>query len=246
MKLARSVFRYRGKENNDEEIADALRKLVEEQPDLGFKKYFRMLRNRGKRWNHKLVRRIYNELNLNKRSKKKRRLPVRNPDRLEVPAEMNDTWSCDFMSDALTDSRRFRTFNVLDDFNREGLKIEIDFSLSAERVVRVLTQIAEVRGLPKRLRMDNGPEFVSGKMAEWCETTGVKPEFIEPGKPQQNAYIERFNRSFRQGVLNMYLFDSLDDAREITAVWLDKYNNERPHDALGGIPPSQYGTQRNA
>ena len=226
-------------------IEDALEELAESHSDLGFSKFFEMLKKQGKKWNHKRVYRVYKAMKLNKRRKFKRRLPTRNPAPLEVPEGPNVCWSIDFMSDALTDSRRFRTFNVIEDFNREALEIEIDFNLPAERVTRVLDRLVELRGAPKKLRMDNGPEFTSVKLKEWCKENKVKDDFIEPGKPAQNAYIERFNRSYRQGVLNMYLFDSLEDVRMITKEWIRKYNHERPHDSLEKMTPAEYMAKKS-
>jgi putative transposase len=240
LRLARSVFRYNPKPKDDSEIIKALEGLIEDHSDLGFGKFFDMLRKRGEPWNHKRVYRVYKAMKLNKRRKYKRRLPSRNPVPLAVPDGPNVSWSCDFMSDALSDGRRFRAFNVIEDFNREALAIEIDFNLPAERVVRVLDRLAEARGVPGRLRMDNGPEFISQKLSKWCEDNSVEPDFIQPGKPAQNAYIERFNRSYRQGVLDMYLFDSLEDVRRITEEWIRKYNHERPHDSLEKMTPIEY------
>lgn len=240
LRLARSVFRYRPKPKDDGPIIDALKDLVKDHSDLGFSKFFEMLRKQGKRWNHKRVYRVYKLLELNKTRKYKRRLPSRYPEPLAVPEGPNISWSIDFMSDALTDSRRFRTFNVLEDFNREALAIEIDFNLPSQRVVRVLDRLVEFRGAPLKLRMDNGPEFISDNLRKWCVENDVQQEFIQPGKPAQNAYIERFNRSYRQGVLNMYLFDSLEDVRRETKKWIRKYNNERPHDSLEKMTPIEY------
>ena len=214
IKLARSVFRYQPKPKDDSAIIDALNDLAENHSDLGFGKFFEMLRKQGHPWNHKRVYRVYKSMKLDLKRKYKRRLPSRSPEPLGVPKEPNVSWSMDFMSDALSDSRRFRTFNVLEDFNRECLAIEIDLNLTAERVVRVLDRLVALRGVPKQIRMDNGPEFTSGVMKSWFEDNNIKPEFIQPGKPAQNGYVERFNRSYRQGVLNMYLFESLDDVRQ--------------------------------
>lgn len=177
---------------------------------------------------------------LNLRRKFRRRLPSRNPEPLDVPDKPNVSWSMDFMSDSLADGRRFRTLNVLDDFNREALAIEIDLNLPSERVVRVLDQLVGIRGVPEQIRTDNGPEFVSEKLREWCSKHGVKSEFIQPGKPAQNAYIERFNRSYRQGVLDRFLFETIEAVRCETRSWLRKYNHERPHDALGKLTPAEY------
>lgn len=214
--------------------------IAAKKPDLGFSKVFDTLRREGHRWNHKRVHRIYCALKLNLRRKGKRRLPTRHPVPLAVPAAFNQCWSADFMSDALWDGRRFRTFNVVDDFNREALTIEVDLNLSARRVIRVLDRIASWRGYPARIRFDNGPEFVSIAVADWAEQNGVTLEFIKPGKPMQNGYIERFNRSYRHGVLDMYVFESLSQVRAETERWLRIYNEERPHDSLGKLTPVEY------
>lgn len=144
------------------------------------------------------------------------------------------------MSDALICGRRFRTFNVVDDFNREVLAIEIDLSLPALRVIRVLERIIAWRGYPNKLRMDNGPEFISTTLAEWAEEHHIELEFIKPGKPTQNSYIERFNRTYREEILNMYVFKTLYEVREITENWMREYNEERPHDSLDDMTPWEY------
>jgi len=155
----------------------------------GFGLCFLHLRNvRGFGWNHKRVYRIYRELELNMRIKPRKRLQRENPEPLAVPEAPNEVWSMDFMADQLVDGRSFRTLNVLDDFNREGLAIEVDFSLPSERVVRCLSK-------PLAIRVDNGPEYISGTLQTWAEKAGVTLKYIQPGKPQQNAYVERYNRS---------------------------------------------------
>ena len=150
---------------------------------------FDSLRRSGYRWNHKRVHRVYVELKLNLRRKAKRRLPSRNPQPLVVPEQLNQSWSMDFMSDTLDNGHRFRTFNVIDDYNREALAIEIDLSLPAPRVIRVLNRLVEQRGYPKQIRSDNGPEFISVQLAEWAEANRIHLEFIKPGKPTQNSYV---------------------------------------------------------
>ncbi len=157
---------------------------------------------------------------------------------LVAVAQINETWSMDFMSDSSMSGRKFRTFNLIDDFNRESLVIEIDTSLPAQRVIRALDQTIEWRGKPKRIRMDNGPEFVSLALALWCEGKGIILQFIQPGKPTQNAYIERFNGSFRRDVLDAYLFENIKQVRALAEEWMEDYNNHRPHDALGGRSPA--------
>ncbi len=201
---------------------------------------FLTLRRLGHLWNHKRVHRIYCALKLNLKRKHKRRLPTRNPLPLAVPPEANQVWSADFMQDALWDGRRFRTFNVIDDFNRQALAIEIDTGISAVRVVRILDQIAVCRGLPARIRFDNGPELTALAVADWAEENGVDLEFIKPGRPMQNGFIERFNRSYREAVLNMYIFESLEEVKTETEKWLDVYNQHRPHESLGNLTPVEY------
>lgn len=238
--LKRSVYRYQPDTARDQQVVEALIELAHQKPELGFAKLFQMLRRQGHKWNHKRVHRIYCTLKLNKRRKGKRRLATRNPAPLRVSEKANECWSADFMSDALWCGRRFRTFNVVDDFNREALAIEVDSNLPAERVVRVLERVAAWRGYPQKLRLDNGPEMISIALADWAEAQGVSLEFIRPGKPMQNGFIERFNRSYREAVLDMYLFRSLDEVREQTESWIKEYNEERPHESLGNMTPREY------
>jgi putative transposase len=243
--LRRSVYRYRRRPSRDGEIIASLLELAHRRPEEGFPKLFKRLRRQGRRWGHNRVHRIYCSLKLNKRRKGKRRLPTRNPSPLAVSQMMNECWSADFMSDALWDGRRYRTFNVVDDFNREALLIEVDFNLPAPRVVRELERIAAYRGYPLKLRLDNGPELISLALAEWAEEHGVTLEFIKPGKPMQNGFIERFNRTYRQAVLDMYVFTALDEVREQTEQWLNEYNEERPHAALGDLSPREFLLTQN-
>lgn len=217
-----------------------LLKLADKYPRYGFGKLFQVIRRQGHRWNHKRVYRVYCLLKLNIRRKGKKRLPTRHPEPLAVPPKANCCWSIDFMSDALITGQRFRTFNVIDDFNREILSIEVDTNLPSARVIRVLDRIAAWRGYPEKLRMDNGPELVSIKLADWSEKNDVKLDFIKPGKPTQNSYIERFNRTYREEVLDFYIFSSLKEVRELTNKWIKEYNSERPHESLGNVTPAEY------
>jgi putative transposase len=235
--LSRSVKRYALKRVPDAEIAQKLQEWVVENPRWGCKKLADALRNAGYGWNHKRIRRIYRDLKLHWRVKRVKRLPRRDPQPLAQTMQPNDCWSMDFMSDALTSGRRFRTLNVIDDFNRQVLAIEIDLSLPAVRVTRTLDRLAELHGYPKRLRTDNGPEFISQKLVEWARKNQVELDYIQPGSPAQNAYIERFNRTYREDVLDFNLFNSLEAVRTITAAWMVRYNHHRPHDSLKGVTP---------
>lgn len=234
------MFRYQPDTRRDESVIQALTGAAERYPRYGFKKLFQVLRRQGHVWNHKRIHRIYCLLKLNFRRKGKQRLPVRNPAPLATPEALNQSWSIDFMHDALVCGRRFRTFNVVDDFNREALAIEIDLNIPAQRVVRVLDRIVANRGYPLKMRMDNGPELVSLTLAQWAEDHGVMLEFIKPGKPTQNAFIERFNRTYRTEILDFYLFRTLNEAREMTERWLNEYNSERPHESLNNLTPEEY------
>lgn len=169
-------------------------------------------------------------------------MPERVKQPLSVPTAPNQVWSIDFMSDILTDGRRIRLFNVLDDFNRESLAIEVDTSLPCLRVIRVLEKLIGGRGCPANIRCDNGPEFISHKLDEWCqhESRRISLQFIQPGRPMQNAYIERKNGSMRRELLNAYLFNSLAEVRVLSEEWREDYNTERPHKSLGYLSPLKY------
>jgi putative transposase len=180
---------------------------------------------------------------LHLKRKPKKRLPARIAQALVVPGQANQTWSLDFMSDALSNGRAFRTLHVIDDFNREALWIEVHTSLPAERVVRVLETLLLERTAPRSIRMDNGPELISQRLASWAKEKHIELLHIQPGKPAQNAYIERFNRTYREDVLDAYLFDDLEEVRNITERWLEDYNTIRPHEALPGVSPRHFALQ---
>ncbi|KQQ35958.1 transposase [Duganella sp. Leaf126] len=239
--ISQTCFRYQAKRNSENEvIADWLVRLTNNQRNWGFGLCFLYLRNvKGFKWNHKRVYRIYRELELNLRIKPRQRLVREKPLPLAVPTAINQTWSMDFMHDQLADGRSIRLFNVIDDFNREGLIIDVDFSLPSERIVRSLNQLIEWRGKPRVIRCDNGPEYISETTKTWAAKHGIKIAFIQPGQPQQNAYVERYNRTVRYDWLAHHLFDSLDEIQDFATRWLWTYNHDRPHMALGGITPIQ-------
>jgi len=224
----------------DANVIEALNDLVETHPRWGLWKYIDRLRAMGHPWNHKRIYRVYRQLGLNHPRRTKRRVPTRPSIPVFVPEGPSEVWSADFMSDALYHGTRFRTFNILDDFNREVLAIEVDTSLRAERVIRVLDRLKVERELPHMIRVDNGPEFLAQNLLEWGKANRVLIYHIQPGRPTQNAFIERFNRTYRNEVLNLYLFRSLGEVREITAKWMTIYNEQRPHASLGGTAPCTY------
>lgn len=239
--VSETCYRYAPKRSGENAvIADWLVRLTHNQRNWGFGLCFLHLRNvKGFGWNHKRVYRIYRELELNLRIKPKKRLTREKPQPLAVPEAINQVWSMDFMHDQLSDGRSFRLFNVLDDHNREGLGIEVDLSLPAARVIRSLERIIEWRGKPLSIRCDNGPEYISGVLTAWAERKGIRLNYIQPGNPQQNAYIERYNRTVRYDWLGQYLFVSIKEVQASATRWLWTYNHERPNMALGGITPMQ-------
>lgn len=239
--ISETCYRYTPKLSfENDKIADWLVRLTHNQKNWGFGLCFLYLRNvKGYGWNHKRVYRIYCELELNLRIKPKKRIVRETPVPLAVPDEINQCWSMDFMHHKLTDGRSFRLLNVIDDHNREGLAIEVDFSLPAVRVIRTLNQIIEWRGKPKVIRSDNGPEYISDLLAAWSEKQGITLDFIQPGNPQQNAYVERYNRTVRYDWLEQYLWTEIDEVQDYATKWLWTYNHERPNMGLGGITPMQ-------
>ena len=237
--ISETCFRYQPKLSSENMlIADWLLRLTQTHKRWGFGLCFMYLRNvKGYRWNHKRVYRIYRELELNLRIKPRRRIKRNRPDELSVPTSINQVWSMDFMSDSLANGSKLRTFNVMDDYNREGLAIEVDQSLPSTRVIRALEQVIEWRGKPAALRCDNGPEYISGEMVNWANQHQITLIYIQPGKPTQNAYIERFNRTARHEWLDMHIFNSIAHAQLLATKWLWTYNNERPHSAIDGVTP---------
>lgn len=229
----------------DTALSARIEHLAKRHKHWGVLKIHRRLVKQGGRVNHKRVRRLYRLLGLSLRRKSRKRLPEAFRQPLPKATACGECWSLDFTSDSLQDGRKFRTLNVLDDYSREALGIErgrpaVDFSLPAHRVTRFLDRLVAHQGKPQRLRSDNGPEFISQELQTWCENNEVRLHWIEPGKPTQNAYIERFNGTFRREVLNAHTFRSLGHTRQLGAEWLVEYNTERPHQALGFMTPVEF------
>ena len=238
--LPRSTIGYRSKPRDDSSLIEALHQLVDKHPTIGFWKCYYRLRRKGYGCNHKRLCRVYTLLRLNVRRKARRRVPQRIKEPLQLPEMINQSWSMDFMCDSLVDGRRFRLLNVIDDYNRESLAIEVDTSLPALRVIRTLQRLIETRTKPNVIRVDNGPEFISDRLQQWCDDRQIRLQFIQPGKPSQNAFVERNNGSLRKELLDAYLFYSLQEVRTMTQEWQQDYNSERPHESLGFIPPIEF------
>ena len=238
--LSKSGFYYNAKKVDDSALITALDDNVRAHPKEGFWLSYHRIRMAGNQWNHKRLFRVYQSMGLSLRRKTKKRLPARVKEPLVVPQALNHTWSIDFTSDALENKRKFSTFNVMDDHNREALHVEVDYSLPSRKVVYVLNRLCKMRNKPKKIRMDNGPEFIAHILQDWSAFMGINFHYIEPGKPTQNAFIERLNRTYRENVLDAYSFTDLNQVRQQSELWMDDYNNYRPHQALGFIPPKKY------
>jgi putative transposase len=242
--ISRSAYCYQKETRAENRLEEILRKLAKEHPRWGFGKMFGFIRNCRCKWSHKRIYRVYCELKLNLRKKPKKRLPTRDKKILLQPLNKNYCWSIDFMSDALVNGRKFRTFNILDDYNREGLGIKVGRSLPTRVVTNFLDDIALNCGYPLYIRTDNGPEFLSKKFVEWASKRGIIILYIQPGKPAQNGYIDRFNRTYREEILDANLFNSINEAQGITDKWLKDYNANRPHESLGNKSPIEFSRSR--
>jgi len=229
---------------DDTETEHKLKELAEKYPTRGMDHYYGKIRMQGLIWNRKRVRRVYNKMGLKMRRKHKRRLNRPYTEGLSQPMFPNVTWSMDFMSDGLEDGRKIRTLNVIDDYNRECLAIEVGVSICSQRVTRVLDWVIELKGKPERIRTDNGPEFTSAHYSEWCEEQGIEPIFIQPGKPNQNGFVERFNRTFREDVLDAFIFESVSQLQMKANLWKQEYNTGHPHKSLARMSPIGFKNSR--
>jgi putative transposase len=239
MNLSRSLYYYQP-QKDDTLVMEKLTQLAEQHPREGQDKYASRIRAEGIVWNHKRIRRVYLKMKLNQRRRIKKRLPARVKEPLVVPSGPNQSWSMDFMSDALLSGRKFRTLNIIDDFNREGLAIEPGFSMGSAVVAKALNRLLIEKGKPAKIRVDNGPEFIAHTLRQWCDGNQVALQFIQPGKPTQNAFIERFNRTYRTVVLDANHFMDIEQVQMLSDAFLDDYNHHRPHEALENLSPVQY------
>jgi len=244
--MNRGSWRYQRKERDEAALRARLRELAGERPRFGYRRLHRMLRRekeRGKaKWvvNHKRLYRLYREegLALRRRKGKRFRAEARVP--LVLPTRVNQMWTMDFTRDTLASGMKFRTLNLMDGCSREALWIEVDTSLPGQRVVQVLDSVAQERGFPEAIQVDNGPEFISRAVDQWADAHGVTLHFIDPGKPVQNAFIESFNGKFRDECLNQSWYTNLEDARQVIEAWRVDYNTVRPHSSLGYLTPVEY------
>ena len=238
--MKRSSCRYGVRREELPGLRGRLRELAQERRRFGYRRLTVLLRREGWAVNHKRVYRLYRQEGFEVRRRKRKRIGAVERQPLTIPTRRNERWSMDFVSDALTDGRRFRSLNIVDDYNRECLAAEVDTSIPGARVVRVLERLRERRGLPEVLVTDNGPEFAGQALDMWAYEQGLKRHFIEPGKPVQNAFIESFNGKMRDECLNEHWFVSLGEARETIQAWRRDYNEVRPHSSLGNRTPREF------
>jgi putative transposase len=244
--LSNSSLRYRSRRPAAQDLRQRLRELAAERPRYGYQRLWAMLRREGWQVNHKRVYRLYREegLKLRRRRRRGRAQVERVP--LPLPSRADERYSMDFMRDTLADGRVFRTLNIVDDYTRECLAIEVDTSLPGARVVRVLERLAAMGRQPTHLVVDNGPEFASKAVDQWAARRGVSLRFIDPGKPMQNGYIESFNGKFRDECLSQHWFISLAEARTVSEEWRMDYNERRPHQSLQYRTPDEFARETKA
>ena len=239
IRIGRSTWHYSSRRSPDNDVRCALKELAAKRPRYGYRRLHVLMGREGHRMNHKRLYRLYRSEGLAVRRKRRKRLTR---ERTPMPplARTNERWSMDFMQDRFGLGRKFRTFNLVDEFSRECPAIEVDTSIRAARVIRVLDRVAGERGLPDEILIDNGTEFTSRALEAWAHDNGVKLHFIRPGKPNDNPYIESFNGKFRDECLNENWFTSLDDARATIERWRRDYNQVRPHSSLNNMTPEEF------
>lgn len=236
---SRSTVRYQPRRKDDTLLTERLRELARQRPRFGYRRLHALLRRKGEVVNHKRVYRVYRAAGLAVPRRKRKRVAVRRGQPMRIGTRPNEHWSLDFMSDTLCTGRRLRTLSILDTCTREALAIAVDTSLPSLAVTRVLERVLLVRPRPERITLDNGPELTSRWFDQWADQHGIELDYIEPGKPVQNAVMESFNGRFRDECLNSHWFTSLEDARQTIEVWRIDYNQERPHSSLGYRTPEE-------
>lgn len=242
--MVRASFRYKARDKNDEPFRSRIRDLAQGHPRYGYKRILVLMRREGYKIGKDRTYRIYKEEGLQVRTKRRKKTVSQRRISLPRPKSINKIWSMDFVADELASGKKIRMLTIVDNFSRESLKIEVDHLLKSKDVIRSLSSLKITRGLPRIITVDNGSEFTSKEMDQWAFENKVQLNFIRPGKPTENAYIESFNGRLRDECLNTNIFYSLDEAREIIEKWREDFNNWRPHSSLGGKTPSEYNNFR--
>ena len=238
--LAPATYYYRARRSERPDLREKLRAFAAQRPRWGYRRLHVLLQREGHEVNHKLVFRLYRSEGLAVRKKKRKRIAASVRVLPPPPTRPRQQWTMDFTQDSLASGRQFRTLNLVDTFTRECLVIEVDHSLPGARVARVLERVIELHGRPELIRVDNGTEFTSHVVDAWAYERGIKLDFIRPGKPTENGYIESFNGKFRDECLNENWFLSLDDARKKIEAYRIDYNEVRPHSSLDNQTPNGF------
>jgi putative transposase len=238
--LSRNTLRYEAKPDSDEGLRGRMKELAEKRRRFGYRRLHVLLKREGLVQNHKRTERIYRQEKLSLRIRKRKKLASQGRVELPKAERPNQLWAMDFLQDALYNGRRIRLLPIIDTYTKECFRIEVDTSIGGQRVAAVLSQIAAFRGLPENIVVDNGPEFISNALDAWAYERGIKLQFIRPGKPVDNAYMESFNGKFRDECLNQNWFASIEHARRLVEEWRIDYNEERPHSALGDLTPREF------
>ena len=242
--ISRSLYRYRSRRSNSGPLRARIEEIAAVKRRYGYRRVYLRLRREGWQVNRKRVYRIYRDAGLAVRRRKRKRIGLFERKPLPKPTRANVSWSMDFVADGLIGGRRLRCLTIVDDCTRECLAIEVDTSITGLRVQAVLDRLADTRGLPKSITVDNGPEFDGQVLDKWSYRTGVRLSFIRPGRPNENAYIESFNGKFRDECLNEHWFLSMAHARSVTEAWRIEYNTERPHSSLGNRTPEEFASSQ--
>ena len=237
--ISRTSYYYKPTQQNNDYIEEQLLELAVKHKKYGYRKLYQKLRQKGVKVNHKKVRRLYNKNKLKLRIKPRKKLTViKQP--LATPTQAQKLWALDFTHDSLANGSKIRSLNIVDLFSSRAVDVYVDRNINSYKVIDILEQLKLEQGLPDMIRSDNGREFRCKLVQDWAVNNNVKWDFIQPGKPMQNGYCERFNGTFRYEVLDSYIFDSLAEARVIIKDWVHEYNYERPHNRLHGLTPMQY------
>lgn len=240
--MSRSLWYYQTR-RDDTEVIEKLQELVDKYSRKGIDMYYKLIRREGLKWGRNRVLRVYRLMKLSFRRKCKKRIPARLKVPLVIAEGLNKGWTMDFMSDALVNGRRVRVLNIMDEYSREALAVYPDYSIPSVSVINQLEILEQHRDLPDSFRLDNGPEFTSFEFTEWCRLKNIKITYIQPGRPMQNAYIERFNKTYRDEILDAYLFENLEELRILSENWMRIQNNEIPHGSLNDLTPHEYAAK---
>ena len=243
VQMSASAFRYVPRPDGNGELRERIQALAQRHKRYGVGMIHLKLQQAGMRVNYKRVERLYQEARLQVRRRKRKKVLLGERQPLGRPTAANQVWSMDFVFDRTADGRVLKCLTIVDDATHEAVAIEVERAISGLMLTRVLDRLAQTRGLPKVIRTDNGKEFCGKAMVTWAHERGVELRLIEPGKPNQNAYVESFNGRLRDECLNEHWFPNLLQARTIIETWRREYNEDRPKKALGGLTPAAYAKQ---